>query len=397
MVLAGQEVWRPRLTERRVVTFLGGVGAFGLAWGPWLLLNYREVGFIFGTAPVQVLGVSLGWLAPEMAWYLDRPGLTPYDLATEGAALLTTIGGFRPDQPALGVLSVPVLVVGVVGGVRLARTRSSLVALGAAVVVAAAWSVYQPAFTVVRMAWAEHVGRFLVPIVLVVLLLSLAAYGRRRSLVGVLEWYLWIAGGIHMVSVVDGLGFPVLRLAVGLTAVSLCLVVMCSLGKARGRWAAAFAISLVVAGVPLLSSWKQSHRFELLAENYALHEIERMWLPAVAQAEAVEPLRIAFTNGPWQSQDQQFLYPFLGGRLQNRLLFVPASLDGAITPHAGPDPRSEAKSFERWVDRLLSRSITHVLSFPPATVELEWMERGDGRFKRLEGDGSRWGFYELVP
>ena len=66
------------------------------------------------------------------------------------------------------------------------------------------------------------------------------------------------------------------------------------------------------AGVPLLNSWKQGHRVELLAENYALHDIERMWLPAVAQAEAVEPLRIAFTNGPWQSQDQQFLYPFLG-------------------------------------------------------------------------------------
>ena len=94
--------------------------------------------------------------------------------------------------------------------------------------------------------------------------------------------------------------------------------------------------------MPLLSSWKQGHHVELLAENYALHDIERMWLPAVAQAEAVEPLRIAFTNGPWQSQDQQFLYPFLGGRLQNRLLFVPASLDGAITPHDGLDPRSEA-------------------------------------------------------
>ena len=166
--------------------------------------------------------------------------------AVLSAALLTTIGGFRPDQQALGALSVPVLVVGVVGGVRLARTGSFLVALGGAFVAAAAWSVYQPAFTVVRIAWAEHVGRFLVPIVLVGLLWSLAAHGRRRSLVGVLEWYLWIAGGIHMVSVVDGLEFRVLRLAVGLTAVSLCLVVVCSLGKARGRWAAAFAVGLVM-------------------------------------------------------------------------------------------------------------------------------------------------------
>ena len=46
---------------------------------------------------------------------------------------------------------------------------------------------------------------------------------------------------------------------------------------------------------------------------------------------------------------------------------------------------------------LVTHSVTHVLSFPPTTVELEWMERGDGRFERLEGDGSRWGFYEFVP
>ena len=57
------------------------------------------------------------------------------------------------------------------------------------------------------------------------------------------------------------------------------------------------------------------------------------------------PVKIAFAYGPMRVSHQAFLAPFLGGKLNNELVYVSPEKDGAILPHhpfhfdkARPDP-----------------------------------------------------------
>ena len=48
------------------------------------------------------------------------------------------------------------------------------------------------------------------------------------------------------------------------------------------------------------------------------------------------------------------------------------------------------------VKNLERRGITEVLSFPPRSLELGYMDKLPERFEKLDGDGS-WGLYRVLP
>ncbi len=397
LAFIGVELWWPRLRGARAATLVLVGTMFGLAWFPWLSLNYREMGFVFGTTPVEIFGVHLGQLTPEMAWYLDLPDATPYVLRTEANALLETIGSLRSGSSVLGPWSVTLILGGIVGAVRLRRRHLPFALFGGAYVIAAVYAVYQPAFSVVRILFAHTVGRFLMPVVPISVLFLSAALGRRAWVRVALPAYLWYGSALHVTAMFDGMGASVLPWVAAMTMGSLFAIwSLMVMTHERRRWATlAIATVILLVGLPLLDSWKHTQRSKLFAENYSIHDISREWLPTVPYTDTAEPLRIAFSSGPWQEQDQQFLYPFLGARLQHTLMYIPTSRDGRILPHDGTDARPGERSFEHWVARLSEHAITHVMSFGPPTVELGWMEDAPSQFRRLEGDGQNWGFYEF--
>ena len=397
LAVIGLELWSPRLRGARTATLLLSATIFGLAWLPWVALNYWETGFVLGTTPVEVLGFHLGQLTPEMAWYLDRPEVTPYDPWTEARAFGQTVGRLRSGSPVLGPLSVPLILGGIVGAMRLSRRNLPFTLVGIGCVLAALLTVYQPDFSVVRILMPHAVGRFLMPIVAISVLFLSAAVGREAWAQVALPAYLWFGSVLHLTSMLDGMGGDVLPWVAAATIGS--LVVLWGLTQIaheqRRRATLAIIGVLLVVGLPILDAWKHTQRTRLFAQNYAIRDISREWLPTVQHTDTIEPLRIAFSSGRWQYHDQQFLYPFLGARLQHTLLYIPASTNGEILPHDGPNPRSGDKSFEPWAARLTERGVTHVMSFGPATVELVWMEAAPAQFHRLEGDGRNWGFYKV--
>jgi hypothetical protein len=399
LVVIGVELWWPRLRGARTTTVVLAGTIFGLAWFPWLSLNFREMGFVLGAAPVEVLGIRLGQLIPEMAWYLDRPELAPYVPRIEAEALLGAIGRLRSTAPVLGPLSLPLILGGIAGAVALRRRHLPTALFGGAYVVAAVFAVYQPAFSVVRLLFAHTVGRFLVPVVAVSVLFLAATLGRRAWARVVLPAYLWYGSALHLTAMFSGMGASVLPWVAAMTMGSLVAIwSLMVMTHERRRWATlAIGTAILLVGLPLLDSWKHTQRSKLFAENYAIHDIPREWLPTVPHTDTAEPLRIAFCSGPWQEQDQQFLYPFLGARLQHTLMYVPTTSDGSILPHDGTDINLGDRSFEHWMERLTKPAITHVMSFGPPTVELGWMEDAPSQFRRLEGDGQNWGFYKFEP
>ena len=399
LALIGIELWWPRLRGIRAATLVLMGTMFGLAWFPWLSLNFREMGFVLGAAPVEILGIRLGQMAPEMAWYLERPGLTPYVPGVEAEALLLAIGSLRSGLPVLGLLSVPLILGGIAAAVRMPRRHLPFTLFGIAYATAAVFAVYQPAFSVVRILFAHTIGRFLVPVVPISVLFLSAALGRRPWARVALPAYLWYGSALHVTSMFDGIGSSVRLWAAVSTIGSLFAIWSLTILTQAHRRRATLAIVAVVlvVGLPLLDTWKHTQRSALLSENFAIHDISREWLPTVPHTDTAEPLRIAFSSGRWQNQDQQFLYPFLGARLQHTLMYVPTSRDGRILPHDGTDAKPSDRSFEHWMARLTEHAITRVMSFGPPTVELGWMEDAPSRFRRLEGDGQNWGFYKFGP
>ena len=264
---------------------------------------------------------------------------------------------------------------------------------------AAVYAVYQPAFSVVRILFSGTVGRFLMPVVPISVMFLSVALARRGWARTALPAYLWYGAALHATAILDGMGASVLTWVAAMTMGS--LVAMWSLTvitpEHRRRATLAFVAVMLIVELPLLDTWKHTQRSRLFAENYAIHDIAREWLPTVPHTDTTEPLRIAFSSGPWQNADQQFLYPFLGARLQHTLRYVPTSRDGRILPHDGTDAKPGDRSFEHWMARLTEHAITHVMSFGPPTVELGWMEDAPSRFRRLEGDGQNWGFYKFGP
>ncbi|MBZ0251726.1 MAG: hypothetical protein K8I02_00165, partial [Candidatus Methylomirabilis sp.] len=124
----------------------------------------------------------------------------------------------------------------------------------------------------------------------------------------------------------------------------------------------------------------------------------RYWADAAAKLTADRGASaVAVTAGAWQDADNWLLYPFIGRRLQNRLLYVPIERPGA-TVSLGPDyyeTVADAADFGAWLARLRASGARYVVSFKPASIELAWMERRPDLFERVSGDGKQWGAYRV--
>jgi hypothetical protein len=57
---------------------------------------------------------------------------------------------------------------------------------------------------------------------------------------------------------------------------------------------------------------------------------------------------------------------------------------------------SERADLESWIRRLAEAGIEEVISFPPASLELKWMEATPERFEQL-ANGHGWGMYRFKP
>ncbi len=129
-----------------------------------------------------------------------------------------------------------------------------------------------------------------------------------------------------------------------------------------------------------------------------MHSFPRYWVEGLRalQSES-EPLRIAFTYGSLQVSHQAFLAPFLGGHLQNHLMYISPDRDGVVVPHHPVYLAKSHFSAAVWMDGLRNARATHVLSLRPLTQELQWMQEDRERFVCLAGQVDDWGLFRVVP
>lgn len=387
----------PALRLRRRLGLLLAAGALAAAPSvPWLLLAWRETGAPLSPLPLRVLGVRLGIPDPAMRWYADRPGLVAYVPAAELRALAAVfpLPGTRTE--GLGLPYALPLLLAPAAFVLLARRSlvpAAVVFGGVGVVLVFYLS---PALTVSRILWAGNVSRYLLPAVLLAVPLCLSA--ARPRLCGVLRWFLLATAGWYALTFA-GIGWTaaeaLFALAV-LAAVSAATGAVAGLSRLARPLAAPAALVLLVALLAGLRAGRDATRTAALSEAFQLHWRPTYWAEVVPLVDDPRrELRIAVTSGPFQNADNWFVLPFLGRELQNRVAYVPVSSDGSVVPFGTDGALERGADRDAWLRRLRASGVTHVMSFVPASVELSWMAKDPGRFRRLTG-GAEWGLFEVV-
>ena len=363
---------------------------------PWLLVNYRSTGYPLGCVPLRIGPFAFGSPPPNLAWFLDRPNLSPYELATEVRVLAGALLRFGPCL-FLPLLALP----GIFIAARQRRGPPFGVALLCGTVAAL---YYAPSFSVMRVAWPEIGGRFLAPVVILIAVTGLSAWPAHRRGAAVVLAACAVSALFGLLTHLGARlldGHPVEVAMTGLSCI-LCLLLITTArfaGNSRRRhqrFAVGLSVVILAGGLAAADGWKRASWGRAHAECTTLVDFPRYWVGAM---EALEdegaPRRIAFCYGPRQVSHHAFFAPFLGYRLENRLAYVSPQENGAVPTHGADGGPPVAWSYARWTAGLQAEGCTHVLSLRPANKELQWMEQHPERFVRLAGQQGDWGLYRI--
>jgi hypothetical protein len=373
--------------------------AFSISVAPWLVSATIRTGAPLSPMPVHVGSVALGVTPPEMEWYMSRPGLHPYTIDSELAALTRVFSLPLDRSPVIGFVALAPMFAAVLGAFTIYR-RSRY----QAVVVAVLWLVslalyYAPDFSVVRHFWSASSSRFLLP---AMMLMSLVAFAACRPAARWSSWYLNLTFGVivYNLLITSFVGFSSHSLVaiVVVTFVGVCTTFFLARQRARVRLVAA-AMAAVTA-IAALQMYRDHLRAEVLRSEFVHHALPKYFESAI---EAIDQVgvnyRIAVTSGPAQNLDNWFAAPFLGRRFQNDIVYEPVTRDGSVI-HFGRfanDSFAAHADFDAWRQRLRRDGVTRVMSFTPPSVELQWMESRPSAFRRLAGRSGAWGLYAVEP
>lgn len=176
------------------------------------------------------------------------------------------------------------------------------------------------------------------------------------------------------------------------------LVLLYGLGKRRAVWAGCTAAAVAIFVVSLavqLEPVRGEHRYEIYdaggqSESFTNIPVGGVYGQSYNSAaiwEAMDdpddPAKIAVTAGWDGSGHNWFVYPFLGRRLQNEIVYAPVAEGGeVITPRLDKRWRREA-DFEAWYDRLIERDVDYLALLAPPPLEFDWVRQHPDKFELI--------------
>jgi hypothetical protein len=405
VTLAGYSAVRPPRDAIRVRAWVAAALALALVIMPWALRTAAETGLPLSPLPIEVLGVTLGRAAPEVAWLLHRPELHA-DFAAEWHVLATVFGGITRGREVLSWLAL-VPVAAALGWLIAHPRRAGLgVWMLALAALGDTATFFSADLAVVRLRWPETSSRLLLCALLICIAIA-ALWSRtgpraERGCVLALR-----ACAVLLLLVYAKVGWsPSSALA---AALLLCAALAYAGSwrwtaalRLRAKWrrsVLAFAAFLLLAG---LAQARSALRYTFMRSDYVVHATATFWVDAArALDDPAQSRRIAVTGGPSQDMDRWFVYPFFGQRLQNRIVYVSPLADGSIAHYAGPDalaelaPRIDPRA---WLRRLRSAGVTHVVTFDPMSLERRIMDDNPKLFRPIAAPELRaFGAFELAP
>lgn len=300
----------------------------------------------------------------------------------------------------LGPAAVFLIALGFVGVVRLLRRRSTirlavLLAGVASVNVASVVAAGSPMYWT---TWSGEVGRLFLPALGVLAAAGAPVSGR-------------VARGLRVAGVLCGLvlGVPlgwcaddVRGVAVLVTAAAgLTLTLLLLLRGGRWRrlsWTVAASVPALLLFSVAVDRVRRELRYPLyvaIAElrAYDHHPLSARFAaawPIWARLDGERPSRIAVTYG-WEvaKASNAYLYPFLGRRLQNEIIYVPPTRDGSLVSHSKFSTLRAKADEGAWLERLRASRVDYVVALGPEPLEAAWMKSRPDLFELVATSSDR--------
>jgi hypothetical protein len=402
LAVAGIREWvRP---HGRRVTVVAAAATYLMMVIPWFIASATATGLPLSPFDVRVGSIALGQVPPEFAWYVDRGTAEGFDFARELTVLRQVFASPAHAVDGATFLSVLPLLATPLAWTTVFRKARYAAILLAVVLLSCVAFFYSPGFAPIRLTFGENSSRFLLPAIAAATVVWVGGC-RTGSWTARVSWFLLVASAGWNLGEQTFVGFsPVsIRATVEVVAAAAAAGMACYLARfiPRPSIRVAVQVAVILSAMTAALSARDRLRPALMGSDYTLHWFAawRTWADAAAlMDDPREPHRIAVTSGPIQNNDNWFVYPFMGRRLQNEVMYVPVSGDGNVRPFGSPEVYAElvrTADFRSWVGRLEDRHISHVMTFYPPGVEAGWMDTHAERFERVAGSPGDWELFRV--
>lgn len=256
---------------------------------------------------------------------------------------------------------------------------------------------YHPQFSSRRLFWSGNCTRFLFPLIGPALLISLSWCSSRLKFASIYVCLLWIGTCVHGIQCLfHGWArfefFVIPSIALALIGGGYVFIRKCSFSS---KHFLRFSLFLWIVVVSVLEGGRSWIRHQAVAQSSIYQFVPTYWTEASQFLDQKAPLQLAVTSNPNKFGDNWFLYFFLGQRLQNQLSYIPISYTGQILNFYEGFERNQSGHFPSWFERLQTQKLDYVVSFGPASIELEWMRTRPEWFEFILGDPLLWGVYRI--
>lgn len=397
LVVALGAAWR---RSRRTGLTTAALLLFCLPAAAFFAVSYVRNGTPLAPLPVRFLGLAAGEASPEVHWYMDRPELADiaYRVGPELEVLAHIFGAPGDLSGGLGPFAFVSMLTGLLLVWRL-RPEAAGICIAAAAATFACF--YAPGFSMVRHYWSVSSGRFLLPAVAVLAITGarvVSGTGLARPYMRLLlagTFFQLLQTARHGIGAASEEAIFWLIALVGATATIVAFV-----GRALPPPQRGWAVSVPILGAILgFLALKELYRDRILAEDFAIHFTPAYWAEAASIVDdPTEPRVVAVTSGPERNLDNWFASPFLGRRLQNRLVNLPLAADGIRRRWGAGGANDEIRrtaDYAAWRRSIAASGVTDVMSFKPPSVELSFMEAHPGEFQRRAGVPGEWGLFRV--
>jgi len=159
--------------------------------------------------------------------------------------------------------------------------------------------------------------------------------------------------------------------------------------------AAAFAVPLLLGLPPIRAGLRYTiyERASHPTPSFDMHELNRAYVGAWPLWRALDdarPHRVAVAAGWDGTGHNAYLFPLLGSRLQNDVVYVPPGRDGKPIDYREGEALSFAASHEAWAGRLAEADVDAFAALaPPPPERAAWIERDPDHFEPVAASADR--------
>lgn len=397
---------------------LRGAGLFAAAASAPLaaecLDRWIATGSPFWPFRVAVAGREIFAGNPELvAMYQARLGLPGQEVFHAGEFLRWLFSPGRHEfAQSLGIGPVfPVVAaVALVAAVRACRDpvrRPTAVILAVLATLTIAGTLGED-YLALRTLWAQVYARFTMPAFALAIVAASAACAPWSR--GALALHALVGAALawpHGWSEPDGLGASRALVAAGAAIVACALAARIPKALPTAVRSTAVAVATALPILLLLPPLRADLRYAIYerasfpSPAFDMHELNRRYAAAWPIWKALDgaaPRRIAVAAGWDGTGHNAYLYPLLGSRLQNEVVYVPPTADGRPIDYRLGEELAAVASHEAWTRRLVEERIDVVVALaPPPPERIAWIERDPEHFEPLaasaDGSSAAWTVY----